>query len=58
MYLEKWAYIFFVFDFVARFNVCDIFTFEYFDTPTLNFTRTGRLVYVQIVLTDKYFESI
>lgn len=32
MYLEKWAYFFFVFDLDARFNVCDIFTLKYFDT--------------------------
>lgn len=31
---------------------------KYFDTPALDFIRTGRLVYVQIVITDKYFESI
>lgn len=56
MYLEKWAYFFFVFEFHIKLNVSDIFLFlKYFDTPSLYFIRIGRRIFLQKPSTDKYF---
>lgn len=58
MYLEKWAYFFLYLTLMPGLMSVTFLLLKYFDTTTLDLIRAGRLVYVQIVLTDKYFESI